>query len=56
MLFKQDEASAAAAAARERDEELTRRTMSALSEMRIKFPGKTDEEAGWILDQVMYRP
>ena len=38
---------------KEREEELTKRTLAALTEMRIKFPGKTDEEAEWILDKVM---
>ena len=40
------------AAVREREEELSRRTLQALLDMRIKFPGKTDEEAEVILDNV----
>lgn len=34
------------------EEESSRKTLSALNEMRIKFPGKTDEEAENILDKV----
>jgi hypothetical protein len=37
---------------REREEELTRRTLVLLNEMRIKFPGKTDDEAEWILNSL----
>lgn len=37
---------------REREEELSRRTLQALLDMRIKFPGKTDEEAEVILESV----
>ncbi|KAL4235786.1 Tubulin polyglutamylase ttll7 [Mactra antiquata] len=37
---------------REREEELTRRTLQALNDMRIKFPGKSDEEADNILDRL----
>ena len=40
------------AAVREREEELSRRTLRALLDMRIKFPGKTDEEAEVILESV----
>ena len=40
------------AAVREREEELSRRTLQALLDMRIKFPGKSDEEAEVILDSV----
>ena len=40
------------AAVREREEELSRRTLQALLDMRIKFPGKTDEEAEMILESV----
>ena len=40
------------AAVREREEELSRRTLEALLDMRIKFPGKTDEEAEMILESV----
>lgn len=36
----------------EREEELNRRTLEALLDMRIKFPGKTDEEAETILESV----
>ena len=41
-----------AAREREREEELSQRTLVALNDMRIKFPGKTDEEAEYILDKV----
>ena len=41
-----------AAREREQEEELTQRTLVALNDMRIKFPGKTDEEAEFILDKV----
>ena len=37
---------------REREEELTKATLLALNEMKIKFPGKTDSEAEYILDKV----
>ncbi|XP_006822303.1 tubulin polyglutamylase TTLL7-like [Saccoglossus kowalevskii] len=40
------------AAVKEREEEMTKRTLIALSDMRIKFPGKTDEEAELILQQL----
>lgn len=40
------------AAVREREEELNRRTLEALLDMRIKFPGKTDEEAEMILESI----
>jgi len=40
------------AAVREREEELSRRTLEALIDMRIKFPGKTDEEAEMILESI----
>ncbi|XP_070563404.1 LOW QUALITY PROTEIN: tubulin polyglutamylase TTLL7-like [Ptychodera flava] len=40
------------AAVREREEEMTKKTCSALTDMRIKFPGKTDEEAEVILQQL----
>lgn len=40
------------AAVREREEELSRRTLQALLDMRIKFPGKTDEEAEVILESI----
>lgn len=36
----------------EREEELAEKTLHALNEMRIKFPGKNDSEAEWILDKV----
>ncbi len=35
-----------------KDDELVQRTLIALNDMRIKFPGKTDEEAEYILDKV----
>ena len=34
------------------DEEQTQKTLSALNDMRIKFPGKSDDEAEYILDKV----
>ena len=34
------------------EEELTQKTLYALNDMRIKFPGKSDEEAEYILDKV----
>ncbi|XP_041358202.1 tubulin polyglutamylase TTLL7-like isoform X2 [Gigantopelta aegis] len=37
---------------KEREEELTHKTLNALNEMRIKFPGKTDQEADILLDKV----
>ncbi|XP_077981014.1 tubulin polyglutamylase TTLL7-like [Glandiceps talaboti] len=40
------------AAVKEREEEMTKKTCVALSDMRIKFPGKTDEEAEIILQQL----
>ena len=40
------------AAVREREEELCKRTLQAFEDMRIKFPGKTDEEAESILENV----
>ncbi|XP_032217762.1 tubulin polyglutamylase TTLL7 [Nematostella vectensis] len=41
------------AAVREREEELCRRTLQAFIDMRIKFPGKTDEEAEMILQNIL---
>ena len=38
---------------KEREDELTRRTLQSLNDMRIKFPGKSDEEADLILDKVI---
>ena len=38
---------------REREDELTRRTLQSLNDMRIKFPGKSDHEADMILDKVL---
>ena len=35
-----------------KDEELTRRTLTLLGEMKIKFPGKTEEEALLIINHV----
>lgn len=35
---------------KEREDELTKKTLQALNDMRIKFPGKTDQEAEFILD------
>jgi tubulin polyglutamylase TTLL7 len=37
---------------KEREEELTKKTLFSLNEMRIKFPGKTDAEADLLLDKV----
>ncbi|XP_071117315.1 tubulin polyglutamylase TTLL7-like isoform X1 [Haliotis cracherodii] len=37
---------------KEREEELTKKTLSSLNEMRIKFPGKTDLEADTLLDKL----
>ena len=37
---------------KEREEELTKKTLESLNEMRIKFPGKTDTEAELLLDKV----
>ena len=37
------------------EEELTKRTLMALNDMRIKFPGKSEEEAEFILDKVTSR-
>ncbi|XP_076440096.1 tubulin polyglutamylase TTLL7-like isoform X3 [Babylonia areolata] len=37
---------------KEREEELTKKTLSSLNEMRIKFPGKTDTEAELLLDRL----
>lgn len=41
---------------KEREDELTKKTLQALNDMRIKFPGKTDQEAELILDTVSYTP
>lgn len=46
-MTRQDEAS------RDLDEELLKKTCLALNDMRIKFPGKTDDEAEYILDKVL---
>ena len=40
------------AAIKQREEELTNRTFAALNEMKIKFPGKSDDEAKVILQSV----
>ncbi|KAK3777662.1 hypothetical protein RRG08_021773 [Elysia crispata] len=37
---------------KEREEELTKKTLISLNEMRIKFPGKSDIEAEYLLDQL----
>lgn len=39
---------------KEREDELSKKTLIALNDMRIKFPGKSDEEAEMILDKVNY--
>ena len=36
------------------DEELIQKTLLALNDMRIKFPGKSDDEAEYILDKVFF--
>ena len=51
IMFLQD-AAYLHAAVREREEEFCRRTAQALIDMRIKFPGKTDEEGEMILGSV----
>ncbi|MBN3323880.1 TTLL7 polyglutamylase, partial [Atractosteus spatula] len=38
---------------KEQEAELTRQTLTALNEMRIRFPGKTEEEAEMILDDIL---
>ena len=38
---------------KEREDELNKKTLTSLSEMRIKFPGKSDTEAELLLDQVI---
>ncbi|XP_039591227.1 tubulin polyglutamylase TTLL7 isoform X1 [Polypterus senegalus] len=38
---------------KEQEAELTRQTLASLNEMRIRFPGKTDEEAELILDDIL---
>ena len=52
MVFFPKDSAFLDAAVREREEELSRRTLQALLDMRIKFPGKTDEEAEMILGSV----
>lgn len=37
---------------KDREEELTKKTLSALNDMHIKFPGKTDSEADLLLDKL----
>ncbi|CAG2193523.1 TTLL7 [Mytilus edulis] len=37
---------------KEREDELSKKTLIALNDMRIKFPGKSDEEAEMILDKL----
>ena len=37
---------------KEQDTELTRQSLAALNTMRIRFPGKTEEEADAVLDEV----
>ncbi len=49
ILFSQDSLSNTD---KEREDELTQMTLVALNDMRIKFPGKSDEEAEYILDKV----
>uniref|UniRef100_A0A4W4HEZ8 Tubulin tyrosine ligase-like family, member 7 n=1 Tax=Electrophorus electricus TaxID=8005 RepID=A0A4W4HEZ8_ELEEL len=38
---------------KEQEEELMRQTLVALGEMRIRFPGKSDEEAEAVLDEIL---
>ncbi|XP_061095410.1 tubulin polyglutamylase TTLL7 isoform X1 [Conger conger] len=38
---------------KEQEEELTRQTLAALNEMRIRFPGKNEEEAEMVLDDIL---
>ncbi|XP_062920843.1 tubulin polyglutamylase TTLL7 isoform X3 [Mobula hypostoma] len=38
---------------KEQDEELTKETQVALNEMRIKFPGKSNEEAEVLMDEIL---
>ena len=38
--------------AREKEEDMVKRTLMALNDMKIKFPGKSEEEAEYILDKV----
>ncbi|XP_064189483.1 tubulin polyglutamylase TTLL7 [Anguilla rostrata] len=38
---------------KEQEAELTRQTLAALSEMRIRFPGKSEEEAEMVLDDIL---
>ena len=52
FLFLTQDAAFLNAAVREREDEWSRRTLQALVDMRIKFPGKTDEEAESILESV----
>ncbi|BFZ00035.1 hypothetical protein BsWGS_03074 [Bradybaena similaris] len=37
---------------KEKENEFTKKTLTSLREMRIKFPGKTDEEAELLLDEI----
>ena len=39
-------------AIKDREDEFTKKTLVALNDMRIKFPGKTDEEAELVLDKL----
>ncbi|KAJ8277796.1 hypothetical protein GJAV_G00080150 [Gymnothorax javanicus] len=38
---------------KEQEAELTRQTLAALNEMRIRFPGKSEEEAEMVLDDIL---
>nr|CAB3267360.1 tubulin polyglutamylase TTLL7-like [Phallusia mammillata] len=51
--FGADDALAYGVSPRERDEMNTSRTLAALERTRIKFPGKTDEEADRIMDSIL---
>ncbi|XP_062868697.1 tubulin polyglutamylase TTLL7 isoform X1 [Trichomycterus rosablanca] len=41
------------ARSKEQEAELTRQTLAALGEMRIRFPGKSEEEAEAVLDEIL---
>ena len=51
-LYLSQDNDEAARHAKEREEEMIKRTLMGLNDMKIKFPGKTDEEAEFILDKV----
>ena len=53
MNIIQEDTDAVNKAIKEKEEELVGILLNSLQEMRIKFPGKTDEEAEEILDKIM---